>query len=389
MTDWLGMLGSSSIAERDRATVALIDRGIAALPEIRRLTKDDATEPTLRARATWALVGIVRLNQSARSASGPDTISLHHRGALREALRQLEDLGGVTVETDQPDDGEVIVALDGASLLRAIDHIANVASLDWKVARGPSIRFIAGPGIECPTTYAGFFRIRVARIDIERSTDFRLVRTSARFQIAITMDPTMISLGRPLLRELRVFAGEGPPLAAEIAGADERSGDAAPGVARYICRVTVPPSSRRIERMEGTVACLFPRSPINLVIEKPQRGQETAAGAVRIRVDQSGPDGYALRVLDDAGQSPKISGADEHLISRTVLGIDDAGREALAQTKLHTSVGMVGGVEQRKTSLRVSFDRADFGPLHSIRLRVVDKVLLNNTPFTLQGFEYP
>ena len=386
MTKWLEMLGSPSVADRDRATVALIDEGIAVVPELKRLGRE-ASDPIARARAIWVLVGIIRLHQSARLNAASATITLHHRGDRRGLFRLLANHTTVTITGDQPE-GDIEIALDDVPLLEALDRIGKLGNLDWEIDRGPSIRFVAGPFAACPVAYAGFFRVRVEEATVERCTDFRTVQAVARLRLSVTMDPSMISLGAPLLRDVRVFFRDSSPLAVEVSAAEDRAGVTRPGVAQYFCRVSLPPSADEISRIEGTISTVFPRSPLTVALEDPTPGQDVEAGNFKIRVEEAGADGCTLRLTDRRGLAPKISGADEDLISRTVLGIDEAGREAVAETKRHTSIARAEG-QQRKTSLRVSFEGRGLGRLRSLRLRIVDKVHLSNTPFAVPGFHGP
>ncbi len=181
-------LDSDSFEVREQAQKELVRIGDAALPFLKQaLAEASKGGGELKLRVEAALREIELAGEALRVCPDPKRITLKaERGDLAQALGEIARQAGIKVDASAADGADpVTLDLKDAPILLALDRIfAGQRERTYEWRDEGAVRVLRERHAPLPAAYDGAFRVRVSKMRLERSTDFK----SKTASIFLTLD---------------------------------------------------------------------------------------------------------------------------------------------------------------------------------------------------------
>jgi hypothetical protein len=180
-------LTAEEAAVRERAAVALVARGDAVEPELRRRLGTAEGELKFRLQDCLARIDRARENFKVLPLYKPLDVQLVDR-PLAEAL------AAIGLKSDGAPAKKVTLTARGVSPLEALDRLCRDSRVSWSLVapdprRDASLAFAEGAPPETTRTYCGHYRIAVSSVTVTRVEDFRGGEAFLKLDLAMSWPP--------------------------------------------------------------------------------------------------------------------------------------------------------------------------------------------------------
>lgn len=189
--DLIQKLDDDSFEAREQAEKALVAIGEAAVPHLRKAAEEAEKRKDrgeVRVRALSALRAIEFAAKSAKVYAEPKLVTLELSDApLSAVLDELARQTGAKFDASSVDGkAKVSVAAKDAPLFKVLDDLCRGQDERTYEYREEGVKFSKDPHRPYPSAYAGPFRLRIVRVKLERSTDFKA--KNAQVQLSLDAD---------------------------------------------------------------------------------------------------------------------------------------------------------------------------------------------------------
>lgn len=341
------------------------------------------TSGDTQARTLYAFRGAQLHHQRRVVNADPVLHDFEFRGRTVRAFHEIGRLtdAPIRIRTSRvPNEHEVAVSLEQATLLEMLDSVAAAAGVSWSMDRYGVVRVSPEPGRGGPRSYAGPTRVRMSSLSCQRSTDFAGSDSAAvRFGLDVDFAWPIRPMVPPTMqmRSLSVDGAE-VPVITEVS-----EGDA------FRCSAeSLPPSADRIERIAGELACAFNSGFKEVALDEPAEGTTVSTKSFDLQVDRVYDDGYLLTLAaTGVGGEQLTQGMLRCAVSTTILGIDEGGVEALAKVRVLQAVSP--NQKRKQIRMRLAFLRDRFRRPKHLRLRLAEGILLELYPVRFYDVALP
>lgn len=424
----VSQLEDDSFEVRERAQKDLIRMGEGAVPALKKAVKDtegSTDRAELRVRAESAIREIELAAKARKIYWDPKTLTLDLKDALfSDVLREIGRQSGLRIDASAVDLGaRMDVTAKEAPLYKVLDDLCRgqeERTYDYSeegVVRFRKERHAAGPAF-----YGGPFRVRLASLKVERSTDFaarkcvlhvtldadceKYLKPLRRY--AITLDRVLDDQGSALQKgaeEGNVFAG-GQVIVQAWAGGANVNDPILPWT--FVYR-GLSPEAKSVQ-LQGTLRMTFPIEVREVTFDGLKGGDSRELGDYQAKIDLQGMQGPGARIRNfmlifeksrtSSGDGPIGIEVEQRLDLESLVGVDEDGEEHKGlfhpMNRHRGNVVFVGnrlqmGTEEgvKAVSYQAVFNTLRAKGLKKVRFRFTDPTLVREMPFTFRDIALP
>jgi hypothetical protein len=426
--DLIQKLEDDSFDVREQAQKDLTRMGEAAIPALRAAVAAAAKSTDrgeLKARAEAVLREIDLAAKSKAVYREPARITLRLKDApLAEALKEIGRQAGVRIDASGVDEkAPVTVEAEGAPLFRVLDDLCRGRDdRTYEYREEGTVKFAPERHVSYPADYPGAFRVRVVRMRLERTTDFKDRKATLHLSVESDHEKYLkpsksrdVEISKAVDDKggaLEVRKGEeddemnqgfgGAVMRVQIARAFRVMGAGAgtePSGTAFTLRGLSEGASK--VTLQGNARFSFPLDARTITFERPQGGETQDVGDYTVKLDRMAGRGRIGVTFSKKGAKPQDEGLMEEVEQRidaeSIVGIDEDGAEhkgTLAATgdSLGARIRIVNGVVEQSgagASYQASFPSIRNKALKEFRFRFVSSSFIKSVPFRIEGIALP
>ncbi len=420
-------LEDDSFEVREQAQKDLVKLGEPAVPALKAAVaaaskSNDRGE--LKARAEAALREIELSAKSRAVYRDPARITLRLKDApLADALKEIGRQAGLKVDASAVDGtATVTIEAEGAPLFKVLDDLCRGRDdRTYEYREEGVVKFSRDRHPACPSDYPGPFRVRVARMRLERTTDFKERKAVLHVTVegdhekylkpwkGYEVDLTKATDDKGSALEARkgeedeevnqVFGGAVMKIQVARAFRAMGAAGAEPAGTSFTLRGLSAGASR--VTLQGTLKISFPLEAKTLAFERPQGGETQEVGDYTVKIDRTlGRNRFALSIARK-GAKPQdesfLEEIDQRVDHESVVAIDEDGAEhkgtmAASNDSFGARIRIVNGVVERSgtgASYQAGFQTLGNKTVKELRFRFVSSSYVKSVPFRIEGVELP
>jgi hypothetical protein len=412
-------LEDDSFEVREQAERALVALGEPAVGPLKKAVADaqarkDGSELALRASS--ALRQIDLASKARKVYTEPRTVTLSVRDEeLGKVLEEVGRQAGVRIDASAVDLREK-VTLDAAKapLLRVLDDLCRgQAERTFELRDDGTVKLARERHVSFPACYEGPFRVRVLKMRLERSTDFKDRKATLHLTLGADYERYLKPSKKIDLEIARATDDKGTALEARAGtGAEE---DDFIGLRRVI-RVmpgmpTAPeagqpfflkglaPGATRVT-LSGTARFSFPLDLREVVFDKVEAGEAREAGDYTVKIERLVARRFwtvSIRKTRGKGDGAGAQDLDARLDKDSGVAVDEDGTEhkGVFTPSLDREMQIVvgpGGVVQESGgggTYQLSFPSLGAKKARQLKFRFVDSTFVKPVPLKFEGLELP
>ncbi len=373
--DIVDQLAAATTSARDAATDAAIAAGPAIATAL--LEGTQALAASDKARRLYTYAGVYLGACKTRVNEPHQPFDLRHEGPLGAALAQACEHARVPCAASGHDTA-IDVDLCGVTFLQALDALCSAADVQWRQDRVGEISVSPGADPAYPAAYYGPCRVRVTEAQVERRTNYSTHRERAQLRFSVDwewpygpMAPAVLKLERPSASVSTTDAADAEQFVAEL--------------------TELPPSGQPLANVTAALGCIVASEYEEERFDDPEVGMTVHTPGFSLSIREADSHRFLVSTKSDGMADGQLSPTMlESAMSSVVLGIDDAGEEAIAQVKrLRAVSGTVTANSPGEVIWSLTFTRDGFRPVRQLRLRLAKEALVRTYPLEFSSITLP
>jgi hypothetical protein len=307
-------------------------------------------------------------------------------------VAELSRRAGVSISaTDLPSGRRAGLELDRGTLLQALDLLCRaLGDRQWTFDREDRIGFAPQPYVDRPASYAGAFRVSVARLDLYRTSSFRESSGLVALHLEAQCEPGVKATGSPTFAIKEVLDDSGRELTAEpsallpvppgLAPAAFQNGHAA-AESRPFSYSGLAPSARRLARVRGTVTFTFALGRETVSMESLSRDATREIGDFTVQINETHSGSVQLTVTRKAEEFK----AENCIDPASIVVTDTEGVEyrPLPADLQRYNTFRNGG------SFFIHFDRSWYKQARGLKFDLISELYEKHVPFEFRDVPLP
>ncbi|MBI3715519.1 MAG: hypothetical protein HY255_05955 [Betaproteobacteria bacterium] len=411
-------LDDDSFEARDKAEKELVALGSSAIPYLKAVIAEadqQKEKAELKIRATSALRGIEFAAKAKLYYYEPKFVTLDAANAeLGSVLSDLEKKTGVRLDAGAINPkAKITLHAENRPLFQVLDELCRGQEERSYEYREEGVRFSRARFVDCPSSYIGPFRIRIVKLQHERTTDFKSSNGEAHLLLEADWQK-YLKPSRQVDLEIRAATddkGGALEILKSVPGTEEnevalwlnarvRRGGGGDTEQQNLQPFTLKGLSRGAVRLslQGTAKFRFPLEKADILFDKPATAEPKQEGDVTISLKNQGDARiWRLTLTHTQGRPPVIpEDLDGAVDKESFVALDEAGKEhpaTLHESRDKEARVVIRGAEMPEGTplaiYQVVFPTLEGRMPKGIRFKFVSQVFVKSVPFVISDIPLP
>jgi len=404
---------------RDRAEKALVAAGDAALGPLKKAIADAQARKDggeLLLRSTSALRQIELASKARKVYQDPKTVTLRVRDEeLGKVLDEVSRQTGAKIDASTVDTRDkVSLDADGAPLFKVLDDLCrgrDERSFDYR--DDGIVKFARDRHVPFPSQYEGPFRVRVLKMRLERSTDFKERKAVLHLTLGADYERYLKPSRKVAIEITRATDDQGTTLEARAGTGPEDEellawrrvirvvpGGAAttPDTGQAFFVRGLAPRAMRVT-LTGTAKFSFPLDLRDVVFDKVETGETREAGDFAIKLERVvARRSWTVSIKRARGKEEAgPADVDARLDKESGVAVDEDGNEHKGtfspslDREFSVVIGPGGAVQESGGggSFQLTFPGLGVKKIKQLKFRFIDSTFVKSMPFKFENLELP